>query len=293
MWGDTRRRSTSSRPPERHCRRSPDPFRRSVDARQLSPGMDDYGVDDRHMDGLEGDGDDPMEQLIPKANDDTDLSTPGGEAEPFAPSAGRVERWRHFKKIRVIVDGIGHLNRYYLTHLKDKAPAGARQTQLSFGPDGSMYCKNSIYNLLQEFNLQSRVVSITLDNASANTTAMMILESNLQSYIGGYVIHQRCICHIINLIVQAGFTVISNLLNKIRQAVSIIGSQSVMKARFRDYCQAKDKPVRMFGIDVKHRWNTTYLMLRQLKGYEEIISVFINSLHVRCNDTDENGECEI
>ncbi|BAS84595.1 Os03g0400500 [Oryza sativa Japonica Group] len=138
MWGDTRRRSTSSRPPERHCRRSPDPFRRSVDARQLSPGMDDYGVDDRHMDGLEGDGDDPMEQLIPKANDDTDLSTPGGEAEPFAPSAGRVERWRHFKKIRVIVDGIGHLNRYYLTHLKDKAPAGARQTQLSFGPDGSV-----------------------------------------------------------------------------------------------------------------------------------------------------------
>ncbi|BAS98438.1 Os06g0592951 [Oryza sativa Japonica Group] len=54
-----------------------------------------------------------------------------------------------------------------------------------------------------------------------------------------------------------------------------------MKERFRDYCRAKDKPVRMFGIDVKHRWNTTYLMLRQLKGYEEIISVFINSLHFR------------
>lgn len=34
--------------------------------------------------------------------------------------------------------GTGHLKRYYLTHLKDKAPAGARQTQLSFGPDGSV-----------------------------------------------------------------------------------------------------------------------------------------------------------
>ena len=66
-----------------------------------------------------------------------------------------------------------------------------------------------------------------------------------------------------------------------------------MKERFRDYCRAKDKPVRMFGIDVKHRWNTTYLMLRQLKGYEEIISVFINSLHFRSNDTDEDGDCEI
>ena len=34
-------------------------------------------------------------------------------------------------------------------------------------------------DVLQEFNLESRVVSITLDNASANTTAMTILETNL------------------------------------------------------------------------------------------------------------------
>ena len=70
----------------------------------------------------------------------------------------------------------------------------------------------TLLDILQEFNLQSRVVSITLDNASANTMGMTILEPNLQSYIGGYVIHQRCICHIINLIVQAGILVVENLL---------------------------------------------------------------------------------
>jgi hypothetical protein len=60
----------------------------------------------------------------------------------------------------------------------------------------------TILEVLREFNLQSRVVSITLDNASANTMAMSILELDLRSYVGGFVIHQRCICHIINLIVQ-------------------------------------------------------------------------------------------
>ena len=66
-----------------------------------------------------------------------------------------------------------------------------------------------------------------------------------------------------------------------------------MKEMFQDYCRAKNKLVRMFGIDVKHRWNTTCLMLHQLKGYEKIISVFIDSLHFRSNDTDEDGDGEI
>jgi hypothetical protein len=63
--------------------------------------MDDYGMDNRHMDGLEGDGDDPTEQSIIEANDDTVLSLPGGKAEPSTPSARRADCWQHIEKIRV------------------------------------------------------------------------------------------------------------------------------------------------------------------------------------------------
>nr|AAP53852.1 hAT family dimerisation domain containing protein [Oryza sativa Japonica Group] len=427
------------------------PYQRSVDARQLSPGMDDYGMDDRHMDGLEGDDGDqpsPGEANFSVDVDATTLPTPNSDNQP---SARRAECWRHFELFTEMVDGksipraqckycekilsaatssgTGHLNRHYLAHLKNKAPAGARQTHLSFGPDGSVstwtydskiareeiakfivaedlpirmgeskhfermiqkaFCpqykkvsrkttKNDItaiyrsklsvlkqtlsttsfsfavtsdiwtsqhqrtsylsvvlhyldnnrslnkrvigfklmtshtgdaiatiiLEVLREINLQSRVVSITLDNASANTTAMSILEPDLRSYVGGFVIHQRCICHVINLIVQPGMIVLDKLLNKIRRSVRIIGGNTVVKARFQDYCKAKNKPGRMFGIvknkpgrmfgiDVKHRWNTTYLLLRQLKGYEELISIFINSMHVRMKDTDDDGDGEI
>ncbi|KAF0909870.1 hypothetical protein E2562_000182 [Oryza meyeriana var. granulata] len=79
---------------------------------------------------------------------------------------------------------------------------------------------------------------------------MAILEPQLQSYIGGT-------------------NVIDNIIHKIRRAVRFIGSHTVVKARFRDYCRAQNKPGRMFVVDVKHRWNTTYLMPHQVKGYEQ------------------------
>lgn len=54
-----------------------------------------------YMDGLEGDGDDPTEQSIIEANDDTVLSLLGGKAEPSTPSTGRADCWQHIENIRV------------------------------------------------------------------------------------------------------------------------------------------------------------------------------------------------
>uniref|UniRef100_J3LQJ8 Uncharacterized protein n=1 Tax=Oryza brachyantha TaxID=4533 RepID=J3LQJ8_ORYBR len=51
-----------------------------------------------------------------------------------------------------------------------------------------------------------------------------------------------------------------------------------------------NKPGRMSGIDAKHRWNTTYLLLHRAKGYEDLISIFINSMHLRMRDADEDDD---
>ncbi|KAG8091272.1 hypothetical protein GUJ93_ZPchr0011g27031 [Zizania palustris] len=428
-------RSTSMRPSQK---RRHSPPRMSVDARQLSPSMDDYGMDDQHMDGVHG-----FEDAYPSADNPSpnNASPDNASLEAAGPSTvkhGKAECWKHFVATEECIDGkmvryakckycskmlsavkgggTGHLNRHYKAHLKERSHAvdgGARQTQITFGSDGSVsswtydprrardeiaryivaedlpirqgeshhferlvqraFCpqyrgvtrrttKNDIVALyrsrleelkrtfstthtsfaitydiwtsqhqntsylsvvahyldnerqlnkrvigfklmqshtgsaiaeqilevLQEFNLQDRIVSITLDNASANTTAMQILEPQLQSYIGGYVIHQRCICHIINLITQAGMREIDALLSKIRRAVRFIAGHTVVRARFREYCVAQQKKPRTFGVDIKTRWNSTYLMLREVKGYESLISVFINSMNVKIQDNDDS-----
>jgi hypothetical protein len=48
-----------------------------------------------------------------------------------------------------------------------------------------------------------RFFSVTLDNASGNNKAMDALKLVLKQYLGADMfLHQRCACHIINLIVK-------------------------------------------------------------------------------------------
>ena len=53
--------------------------------------------------------------------------------------------------------------------------------------------------VLEEFGLTKKLVSVTLDNASANTSAMNIL-SQISGYVGTLFLHHRCACHILILL---------------------------------------------------------------------------------------------
>jgi hypothetical protein len=68
--------------------------------------------------------------------------------------------------------------------------------------------------VIQYFGMTDKVFSVTLDNASSNSTAMLTMSPMLAGYLGVdvdptdpsnktySVLHQRCACHIINLIVK-------------------------------------------------------------------------------------------
>jgi hypothetical protein len=75
-----------------------------------------------------------------------------------------------------------------------------------------------IASVVEEFGLIDKVFAITLDNAFANSKAMETLTPMFFGYLGSYptpiptdpnkvkylLVHQRCDCHIINLIVKSG-----------------------------------------------------------------------------------------
>ena len=48
-------------------------------------------------------------------------------------------------------------------------------------------------------------------------------------------------------------------------------------AEFKDYCLLQGVRPRKFGLDMDVRWNSTYLILKHLIPYKDILSVFINS----------------
>jgi hypothetical protein len=150
---------------------------------------------------------------------------------------------------------------------------------------------DKITSVVEEFGMLDKVFVVTLDNASSNSKAYDILQPVLFGYLGSYpaptrddpnkvkylLVHQRCACHIINLIVKSGLKRLKPFTEDFRTAINFLNSSNQRIALFAEYCKAKAVRPRKFGLDMDVRWNSTYLMLKHLLSYKEVFSVFINS----------------
>jgi hypothetical protein len=98
--------------------------------------------------------------------------------------------------------------------------------------DCSHNCVNIAQRIMQvisEYNMTFKVFSITLDNTSVNASAMNELTPSLVPYVSDSAIpsallHQRCACHIINLIVKSGLKCIKEKLEDFCKAISWLNS---------------------------------------------------------------------
>jgi len=90
-------------------------------------------------------------------------------------------------------------------------------------------------------------------------------------------VHQRCACHIINLIVKSGLKRLKTYIEVFRTAINFLNSSNHRIAQFKNYCNAKGMRPRKFALDMDVRWNSTYLMLKHLLPYRSVFSVFINT----------------
>jgi hypothetical protein len=150
-----------------------------------------------------------------------------------------------------------------------------------------------VASVVEEFSLIDKVFAVTLDNDSSNAKAMETLTLMFFGYLGSYpaptpsdpnkvkylLMHQRCACHIINLIVKSRLKRLKPFTEDLRTAISFLNSSNQIIALFKEYCNAKGVKPRKFGLDMDIRWNSTYLMLKHLIPYKNIFSVFINSYY--------------
>ena len=88
--------------------------------------------------------------------------------------------------------------------------------------------------VIEEYGLIDKVFSITLNNASSNARAMSTLTPLLAGYLGAdpspepadpskvyySLVHQRCACHIINLIVKSGLKRFKPYLEDLRSVIN-------------------------------------------------------------------------
>lgn len=87
---------------------------------------------------------------------------------------------------------------------------------------------NVLLKSLQEWNLEDKLFSITVDNASVNGTMIYNLRENLVSknmlLYEGALLHVRCACHVFNLIAQVGLLAVKSAIDNIRETAKYIKS---------------------------------------------------------------------
>ena len=140
-------------------------------------------------------------------------------------------------------------------------------------------CINGVF---REFDIVDKVFSITFDNHTANTAAIDLFQRNLPTPHAGTLFHMRCVCHIINLVVQDGLMHIGAHLDKIRDAIHFISSSQPRTQEFEGLCASFNVKPRKMKTDIKTRWNSTYLMLKSCVKHVDVITSYVNAKYGGC-----------
>ena len=79
-----------------------------------------------------------------------------------------------------------------------------------------------ISNILQDYGLVQKILTVGFDNASANSASINELKAICQPNLGGRFFHVRCACHILNLCVQDDLKSLNEYIAPIRKAINLI-----------------------------------------------------------------------
>jgi hypothetical protein len=132
----------------------------------------------------------------------------------------------------------------------------------------------SVLRCMVEWGLE-RVMTITVDNASANDAGIAYLRRQLikTNLASGKYLHMRCAAHIVNLIVHDGLKEVDQSVKRVRAAVKYIRNGGLRMVKFKEIVEEEkltDKP--FLKADIPTRWNSTSIMLKSAIVYEKVFT---------------------
>ncbi|KAG6667256.1 hypothetical protein CIPAW_01G089100 [Carya illinoinensis] len=132
-------------------------------------------------------------------------------------------------------------------------------------PHTGLLIADALEKCFQNWGIENKISSITVDNASSNNVAIRILKDDFRLKktlsVSGQLFHVRCCAHITNLLVQYGLGEIRDIVDCVRDSIKyLVASESRLK-QFSEIAKQLQLPSKKLILDVPTRWNSTYLML--------------------------------
>ncbi|XP_039841952.1 zinc finger BED domain-containing protein RICESLEEPER 2-like [Panicum virgatum] len=127
----------------------------------------------------------------------------------------------------------------------------------------------------------SEVLSLGSDVIDEPEYASSSQNNASSSAVNSMFLHQRCACHILNLIVKETLITLKLFIESFRTAISFLNSSNQRIAAYKSYCIAIGVRPRKFQLDMEVRWNSTYLMLKHLFPHKSPFTTFIQAQYPR------------
>lgn len=140
-----------------------------------------------------------------------------------------------------------------------------------------MSIADEVHMCFREWKVDSKIMCMTLDNASYNDRMIATLSSRLMSKgvlpLWGTFFQVRCCAHILNLVVQAGLKLIDMSVDKLRDGIQYIkASYNRMHAFYENAVKIFQlEPKRRLCVDMPIRWNSTYKMIETALYFHPVL----------------------
>ncbi|WOL06198.1 zinc finger BED domain-containing protein RICESLEEPER 2-like [Canna indica] len=142
-------------------------------------------------------------------------------------------------------------------------------------PHTGLMISDSIFSCLNDWGIENKISTITLDNASSNDSAVRHLKDSFtlkkSLFFDGKIFHVRCCAHILNIMVQDGLVVIHEIISKVRESVKYIKGSPARLHKFNEIArQLQLSTTKRLILDVSTRWNSTYAMLESALQFKDV-----------------------
>ncbi|KAL5571469.1 hypothetical protein UlMin_021066 [Ulmus minor] len=136
---------------------------------------------------------------------------------------------------------------------------------------------DALMECLLDWNIERKLLTLTLDNCSTNDVMVNVMLDKLDKsllLVNGKLLHMRCAAHILNLIVKDGLEkLFGSGVERIRESIAFWTATPKRLEKFDESVRHLNIPCfKVLSLDIKTRWNSTYLMLSTALLYKDVFS---------------------